>query len=215
MSVKNLTLALSVACFCALIVTGCTAKPKLDLSNLQVNPSAVEETAENGGENGEGFVAGPTDGEAGDVTGFGTEDDDTVKGGEWNDGSQPVQPVNVGNLKNAQHWDGAVIYFAYNQSELEGSQRAKLDTLLAFLNENDGKGLIIEGHTDDRGSDEYNRALGERRSLSVKSYLVNCGIAENRIETVSYGEDRPAVPNASTESDHQLNRRCEFVIGDL
>ena len=209
---KNLIVAFGVAFVCALLVTGCTAKPKLDLSGLQVNPSAVDENGS--GEGGEGFVAGPEDGMDGDVKGFGG-DGDAIKGGDWGDADKAVQPLaTIGDLKNAARWDGAVIYFAYNQSELEASQRAKLDTLLSFLNENEGKGLIIEGHTDERGSDEYNRALGERRSLSVKNYLVNCGIAEARIDTVSYGEDRPVVANATTESDHQLNRRCEFVIGD-
>ena len=72
---------------------------------------------------------------------------------------------------------------------------------------------MIEGHCDDRGSDEYNRALSERRSLAVRDYLVTLGIAAERMHTVSYGEDRPAVADAVTEADHQLNRRAEFLIG--
>ena len=211
---KNTAVLLSAVLSCALLATtGCTSRPKLDLTGMQVNPSAADKSA--GDEfGGDAFVPGSDEGLNGGVRGM-DGDGDSVKGGAWGDSSQAVQPLNAGSLKNARRWDAVVVYFAYNQSELEASQRAKLDTLLAFLNDNAGKGLIIEGHTDERGSDEYNRALGERRSLSVKNYLVNCGIAEGRIETVSYGEDKPVVPNAATESDHQLNRRCEFVIGDL
>ena len=84
-----------------------------------------------------------------------------------------------------------------------------------YLNENPGLGVVIEGHTDDRGSDEYNRALGERRALSVQQYLGLLGVADARMQTLSYGEDKPAVQNAVTDADHQRNRRAEFVIGDL
>ena len=72
---------------------------------------------------------------------------------------------------------------------------------------------MIEGHCDERGSDEYNRSLSERRSLAVKDYLASLGVNAARMRTVSYGEDRPDVPNARTEQEHQLNRRAQFLVG--
>ena len=82
-----------------------------------------------------------------------------------------------------------------------------------YLLENTQYHVIVEGHCDERGSDEYNRTLGERRALAVKDYLVNLGVGAERIETVSYGEEKPAVPDATTDSQHGKNRRAEFVIG--
>ena len=93
------------------------------------------------------------------------------------------------------------------------TERPKLDSLVEHLRANPTFRVVIEGHTDERGSDEYNRALAERRSLSVQVYLQNQGIEESRMQTVSYGEDRPAVPHAKTEADHQKNRRAEFLVG--
>ena len=69
---------------------------------------------------------------------------------------------------------------------------------------------MIEGNCDSRGSDEYNRALGERRALAAKEYLVQHGIAESRIRTISYGEERPAV-QGDDEASRAKNRRDEFV----
>ncbi|NLZ62585.1 MAG: OmpA family protein, partial [Lentisphaerae bacterium] len=66
---------------------------------------------------------------------------------------------------------------------------------------------------DERGSDEYNRGLSERRALSVWEYLQTLGVAGDRMKTVSYGEDRPVVANATSESEHQQNRRAEFLLG--
>ena len=73
--------------------------------------------------------------------------------------------------------------------------------------------IRIEGHADNRGSDEYNLALGQRRAASARQYLVDRGIASDRFELVSFGEERPAcVQTPMTEECHQLNRRDEFRI---
>ena len=70
---------------------------------------------------------------------------------------------------------------------------------------------MIDGHTDERGSDEYNLALGQRRAATVKRYLIDHGIADARIETISYGEERP-VAQGNDESAWSQNRRAEFEI---
>ena len=89
--------------------------------------------------------------------------------------------------------------------------RAILDAKVPILQANTGVTLRISGHTDERGSDEYNLALGQRRAAAVKAYLVQHGIAESRIETISYGEERP-IAQGSDESAFSQNRRAEFEI---
>ena len=106
----------------------------------------------------------------------------------------------------------ARIYFDFDRSDLTDSARATLDAKLPVLQANPNMRIRITGHTDARGSDEYNLALGQRRAAAARRYLVSRGIAASRFETVSRGEEQPAVPNASTEADHAQNRRDEFEI---
>ena len=106
----------------------------------------------------------------------------------------------------------ARIYFDFDRSDLTDSARAVLDAKLPVLQANPGMRIRILGHTDARGSDEYNLALGQRRAAAARRYLVSRGIAARRFETVSRGEEQPAVPNATTEDEHAQNRRDEFEI---
>ena len=105
----------------------------------------------------------------------------------------------------------APVHFEYDQSDLRSEDRAILDTKIPILQANPKVTIRIAGHTDERGSDEYNLALGERRAAAVKAYLVQRGISAVRIETVSYGEERP-VAQGSDESAWAQNRRAEFEI---
>ena len=105
----------------------------------------------------------------------------------------------------------AVIYFDFDQAELRDDARAALDAKIPVLTANSGVSVRISGHTDERGSSEYNLALAQRRAATAKRYLVEHGIAENRIETVSFGEERPAA-QGSDESAWAQNRRDEFEI---
>ncbi len=216
MSLKNLTIRIALIAFVAFTFVGCASKPKVDLSGIRANPNAASRGSKGGaGSDTETYIEGPTGVE--DLTGGIGGGDGIGKPGEWDDTNKPVKGTEDGNgfLKNASRWTDCVVYFSYDQSELAASERAKVDALGKFLLENADKGLIIEGHADERGSDEYNRALGERRALSVQNYLAIMGVAENRMQTISYGEDHPAVANPQSEADHQLNRRAEFVLGDL
>lgn len=106
----------------------------------------------------------------------------------------------------------APVYFDYDAADLRDDARGVLEAKLPILTGNAGLRIRIAGHTDSRGSDEYNLALGQRRAAAAKQYLVARGIAEDRIEIATAGEERPAVPNASTEDQHQQNRRDEFEI---
>jgi len=207
---KLFILTATIALCCA--ITGCQSKPKIDFGNL--NNLSKDAGAGKGGAAGEdGFVQGPDGGIGGGVNGK----SDSLGGSDtWKSGDNSLQLDGAGTaLLNPERWTDCVVYFAYNQSELQSSERSKVDALVDYLSKNPKTGVCIEGNTDERGSDEYNRALGERRAISVKNYITNCGIDATRIITVSNGEDKPAVPNAATDEDHQRNRRAEFVIGDL
>jgi peptidoglycan-associated lipoprotein len=105
----------------------------------------------------------------------------------------------------------ATVHFEYDQSDLRASDKSILDAKIPILQANTGVMIRVSGHTDERGSDEYNLALGQRRAAAAKAYLVQHGIADSRIETISYGEERPAV-QGSDESAFAQNRRAEFEI---
>ncbi len=103
------------------------------------------------------------------------------------------------------------IYYDYDKSDLKPEARATLDAKLPLLRANANVRIRIAGHTDERGSDAYNIALGQRRAAAAKRYLVDQGIAADRIDVVSFGEDRPAAMG-SDESAWSRNRRAEFEI---
>ena len=101
-----------------------------------------------------------------------------------------------------------VFYFDYDQASLGSDVRASLDAQAAALR-NSSDVIVLEGHADERGSREYNLALGERRAKAVADYLAIQGISRARIEVVSFGEERP-VALRSTSEDYALNRRVEL-----
>lgn len=103
------------------------------------------------------------------------------------------------------------IFYDYDKSDLKPESRATLDAKLPLLRANANVRIRIAGHTDERGSDTYNIALGQRRAAAAKRYLVDQGIAADRIDVVSFGEDRPAAMG-SDESAWSRNRRAEFEI---
>jgi len=103
------------------------------------------------------------------------------------------------------------VFFDYDQSMITDESRAALDRKLPILRANAGLRLRISGHADERGSDEYNIALGQRRAVAVKRYLMDQGIDGGRLDVVSFGEEQPAV-QGGTEDAFALNRRAEFEI---
>jgi len=103
------------------------------------------------------------------------------------------------------------VYFDFDKSTLTDSAKMALDQKIKILNANPSVTVQIEGHTDERGSSEYNMALGQRRAASVKRYLTQHGVADARITIISYGEERPAAAGHD-ETSWSQNRRAEFVI---
>jgi peptidoglycan-associated lipoprotein len=105
----------------------------------------------------------------------------------------------------------ADVYFDYDQASLGEEAREQLAQSARFLNDNPAFLLTLEGHCDERGTNEYNLALGERRAVSVRAYLVSLGVDGDRLRTMTYGEERPACTEPG-ESCWRLNRRAHPVI---
>jgi peptidoglycan-associated lipoprotein len=103
------------------------------------------------------------------------------------------------------------IFFEYDSDALSEQATSALDAKLAILNANPSARIRIEGNTDDRGSDEYNLALGQRRAAQAKRYLTQRGVSDDRIEIISYGEERPAA-DGHDESAWSQNRRDGFQV---
>lgn len=107
--------------------------------------------------------------------------------------------------------DFVIVYFDYDKSNIRTDQRVALDKNAEILKGNPDISIEVEGHCDERGTVEYNIALGDRRAQSVKKYLIDLGISADRIKTISYGKERPAVPGTGEEAWGK-NRRAAFRI---
>ncbi|MDX2080955.1 MAG: OmpA family protein [Terrimicrobiaceae bacterium] len=102
------------------------------------------------------------------------------------------------------------VYFGYDSFEVGGGEQAKIEQVATAMRDSSSN-LIVAGFTDERGTEEYNRGLGERRALAVRQALIDAGVPAGRIQTVSFGEEMPADPG-SGESAWALNRRAEFGV---
>jgi peptidoglycan-associated lipoprotein len=105
----------------------------------------------------------------------------------------------------------AVVYFDLDSEQLSAETQDRLRTKAAILRANPSITIRVEGHADERGSTEYNIALGQRRAESVRTFLTGYGITANRITTISYGKERPAM-EGSNETAWARNRRAEFQL---
>ena len=106
---------------------------------------------------------------------------------------------------------GARVYFDFDRFDLNDISRSTLERQSAWLKANPGVSIALEGHCDERGTREYNLALGERRANAAKDYLVALGVSPDRIRTVSYGDERP-VAMGSNEAAWSQNRRAVTTI---
>lgn len=108
---------------------------------------------------------------------------------------------------------GDRVFYELDSSTLNGEAQATLDRQAKWLGQYSNVNIVIEGHADERGTREYNIALGERRATAAKNYLVNSGVSAARVSTISYGKERPAVMG-SDESAWSQNRRAVTVIAN-
>jgi peptidoglycan-associated lipoprotein len=103
------------------------------------------------------------------------------------------------------------IHFDFDRYSIEDADRGLLKSIAAWMRKNTSAKLTIEGHCDDRGTNEYNLALGDRRAKAVKDYLVSLGVPSSRIDTISFGEEKPLCTE-QTEECWAKNRRAHFVV---
>lgn len=150
-------------------------------------------------------------------------------GGVMPGGDQPVAGdtgFKPGNLATSSDWDPSqcdqdraaladqTVHFAFDSAAVLTKEQAKLIIVSEKLKSDASAKLLIEGHCDERGTEEYNRSLGERRALALREALVAAGIDADRIRTISYGKDKPIDPGHD-EAAWSQNRRGEFVLCHL
>lgn len=123
----------------------------------------------------------------------------------------PGAPEDVGNLSGAQDLASQAVYFAFDDYTINAAAEATLGTLGDKLKGSAATQVQVQGHCDERGSIEYNLALGKLRAEAVKKYLVSVGVSAAQLSTVSYGEVKPAV-EGHDESAWSQNRRADFVV---
>ena len=123
----------------------------------------------------------------------------------------PPPPVITETLEQAFSKNVRDVYFDYDKSDVREDQKSTLSDAASFLKTNSTVKFSIEGHCDERGSEEYNLGLGDRRANAVKNYLISLGIDAGRINPISYGKERPQCREA-TEDCYQKNRRGHFVM---
>jgi len=116
-----------------------------------------------------------------------------------------------GWLEDAQTLKADTVYFDFDSSAIRSSEKSKITAVADYLKANAAKAVRVEGNCDERGTEEYNRALGERRALAVREELVRLGVAPTRVDTISYGKDKPLDPGHN-ESAWRVNRRDDFVV---
>ena len=138
---------------------------------------------------------------SGSGAGGGSSATSSTGGGGPRSGTQEDLVVNVGDR----------VFFGFNKYKLNGAARGILEKQAAWLKKFPSVTVVAEGHADERGTREYNLALGERRANSAKDYLVTLGISPSRIKTISYGEERP-VALGSSEKSWSQNRRSVTVV---
>lgn len=129
-----------------------------------------------------------------------TEEDNGGMGGDTEVDVEPVEAIEF-----------QTIYFDFDKYNLKPQAKQGLQYNYEVMKENPDISVLIEGHCDERGTVEYNLALGERRARSAMDYLINLGISPARLSIISYGKERPAVMGHNEEA-WAKNRRCEFVV---
>lgn len=185
----------------AVVFSGCVDNQIPEETGLNNIPGAAGDPHNAGMSTGDtlGFDAMPGE----DGWGAGA-DEASIAGGALHDAGWPV----------VEGIDFPVIYFDFDRDEIRPSEREAIQQVANYMSSYPELGLIIEGHTDDVGTNEYNRALGERRALAVMNAMNEYGIGVERIRTISYGEDSPAAQGTDAES-RALNRRAVMLPAQM
>lgn len=134
-----------------------------------------------------------------------------IAGGDAGMGGANINGVTPGTQQDLVVNVGDRVFFGYDQTDLSAEARGTLERQAAWLKQYNNLTITIEGHADERGTREYNLALGERRAATIKNYLLSLGVDASRVQTISYGKERPAVPDATPGAWSQ-NRRGVTVV---
>ncbi len=193
---------------CALFMAGCKSK--------QVTPYTPTGNNRPEGSLGDGFREGQiTEEMRPGQDGFGPTTEGLDATGGAGTGSLFSNADNQSDAYKREHGRSSPemkpVYFDFDQSIIRADQIPSMEHNGSYLNSNPSRNVVVEGNTDFRGTNEYNLALGERRAASAKSYLMELGVSEGRIRTISYGEERPLFVSGS-ESDNAYNRRADFIL---
>src|SRR5881394_829238 len=177
MNVFRFTNLLMIGLIVSFAATGCRKRP---------TPLTQIPNAPHAGEPGFGEPSGPIHPEP------------PILGGEATTGGNfpehPLGPGHPGYIRNVDAFKAYTVHFAYDSSSVKAGEKSKVATVADYLKVNPTEAVEVEGHCDERGTEEYNRSLGERRALALREQLVSLGVGADRIDTLSYGKDRPADP---------------------
>ena len=194
-----------VAVVSAVVALGCAKQPKT--TDPQVTNPAVS-TATPTEATGARTVGGAT---AGGSIGAGS----SARGGGSEEKIEPINPANVATRPEVKQFTATPrlrdIHFDFDEYVIRPEDSKILDADVDWIQSNPSYLILIEGHCDERGTNEYNLALGEHRARATMSYLMSHGVQAERITTLSYGEERPACVER-TDACWALNRRAHFLV---
>ena len=216
MKLSRLSILAVAALSCAAFAISCESDDASALAPFWADGDVDGDAMKGGVGNGNGLNGGDGFGDLNGGDGFG---DGGLNGGE---GFDPNGPGAYGeDLNKTPYIDGfgakiegvefQPLYFPYDANTISSSEETKVSAVAQYLLGHPEAGVVLEGYCDERGTEDYNRALGERRALAASEMLIDIyGIESARIKTVSYGEERPAVTGTG-DSVWSKNRRVEFV----
>jgi len=233
------TALIALSLILVLFVSGCKKRP-VGLTHIPANKGMMAPGDEFGAEATEPVGIGTDGGAGNNNTSILAEVDKGLaidNGSVGTTGLEPEPPIGAGTdggLTSGTLSDGSIeqagrvnynedydmdsstfssntVYFDFDRSNVRSSERVKVEEVALYLQRESRNGVLVDGHCDERGTEEYNRALGERRALSVREYLARLGIDSSRIYTRSFGEDMPADPGQN-EAAYSKNRRGEFIL---
>ena len=199
MKMNQLVFPLVLALVATLATTGCKKGPIKTTIIPGHNQGLV------GGENGGGPTLPPGN-QFGGSEALGTGPGTKAGGGELA-GLDTFE----GMIKDPAALAAYTVHFAFDSAVVKKGEEGNITAVASALSSNQNDKLLIEGHCDERGTEEYNRALGERRALALREALAKAGVSPDRIRTISYGKDKPA-DAGHDESAWSKNRRGEFIL---
>lgn len=125
--------------------------------------------------------------------------------------AEPEFPGHSNWVENAEQFKADTIHFAYDSSVVRSADKSKIAEVADYLKNHPDLAVRVEGNCDERGTEEYNRSLGERRALAAREVIVGLGVKPDAVDTVSFGEDKP-VDSGHNESAWKQNRRDDFIL---